>query len=75
MRLLCKTVLQTNLRAGALSGLQQRANRRPDKRSASGIVDCGYCVKPFCRQICALAPYPAWGSVQIVGLISAAHQA
>ncbi|EFE07998.1 hypothetical protein CIT292_08516 [Citrobacter youngae ATCC 29220] len=38
-------------------------------------MDCGYFVKPFCRQICALTPYPAYGSVQIVGLISVAHQA
>ncbi|EFE07997.1 hypothetical protein CIT292_08515 [Citrobacter youngae ATCC 29220] len=38
MRLLCKTVLQTNLCAGTFSGLRQRANRRPDKRSASGVV-------------------------------------
>ncbi|RWT88449.1 hypothetical protein DN590_24495 [Citrobacter freundii] len=54
MRLFCKTVLHTNLRAGALSGLRQRVNRRPDKRSAIRHFDCGYCVKPFCIQICAL---------------------
>lgn len=40
--------------AGALSGLVQCANCMPDERSSSGIVDCGYCVKPFCIQICAL---------------------